>query len=196
MPNSSDTISITSKPQFTVSGAGGSSGGSGGVGGEAIKIPAKASFTRPADSVGYVSGDLVANNTTAASVTPLSWTGVTVGGTGVGGSGTIHKVVVAKAGAVATTLRVHFFKTAPTFAFGDNGALSVSNFNADNYLGFADVVLDTGANGGAMGQASDVNIPFVLAGTDTIYGAIECRQAFTPLSGGSHDVTISVGAVS
>jgi hypothetical protein len=36
-----------------------------------------ASFTRPADTTTYASGDLVANNTTAGSVVPLTFTAVT-----------------------------------------------------------------------------------------------------------------------
>jgi len=33
-----------------------------------------ATFTRPGDTNVYASGDLVANNTAAASVVPMSWT--------------------------------------------------------------------------------------------------------------------------
>ncbi len=102
------------------------------------------SFTRPADTSSYTSGDLVANSTTAASVVPLSWS---IQGTG--GSGIIRAVRFFKSSTTATaaSFRVHLFVAAPpTPANGDNGAYGISTVT--DHLDTVAVDLSSGAFAG------------------------------------------------
>jgi hypothetical protein len=153
-----------------------------------ISVPAFAAIQRPADATPYAVGDLIANSVTAGSVTPLSWTGATI--TGSGGTGEIAGVMISSSAAVSvdSTIRVHFFiTTSPTVGNGDNGAIFVSNFANDKYIGFVDVVLPAagGVDGtGPTGFTGSVQVPYKITTGDTIYGLLEARTAFTPPNAG------------
>jgi hypothetical protein len=147
-------------------------------------------FTRPADTTAYASGDLVANNTTAGSVTPLSWSIHR----SPSGSIRINRVKIKKSGTSVTnaTFRVHLYAIAPTVTNGDNGAW---NSIEAGYLGFVDVVVDKAFSDGASGHGLpilsslcyqlDVKLPGTsdLASAKKIYGLVEARGAYTPVSG-------------
>lgn len=144
------------------------------------------SFTRPADTTAYASGDLVANSTTAGSVVPVTLRGAVEAG----GSRTIQRVRLSKSGiSVANaSFRVHLYTTLPVAASGDNGAWSTSG--AAGYLGAVDVTIDKAFSDGASGNASGGSIVFDQ-GT-ALYALVEARAAYTPTSGEVFSVNVDI----
>ncbi len=162
------------------------------VGGESAIV--SASFVRPADTVAYAVGDLVANNVTAGSVTPMPLAAARINA----GTGAIRRVRLStsKTGLAGTeTFRVHLFKTTPTVTNGDNGVFSVNGVAA-NHLGVIDVTMDRVFNDGAKGFA----IPLVGseivfdtgAATTNLFALIEARTAYTPASGETFTLALEV----
>jgi hypothetical protein len=172
----SDQLTIPVTPQATESFLGF-------VGGKATSV--SANFTRPADTNVYASGDLVANSVTAASVVPLSWTVARINDS----TGMIRRVRLKISGTVITnaSFRVHLYQNDPSassgIANGDNGVWSTKEAG---YLGSCDVTIDKAFTDGAEGVGTPNNgteINFIpKSGTQTIYGLIEARAAFTPIS--------------
>lgn len=163
--------------------------------GDFTRVPA-VSFTRPANTTAYASGDLVANNTTAGSVVPLEWPVTSA----IAGSGMVRRARLTKSGTTVTsgTFRLHLFQSTVTVANGDNGALSTTN--AAGYLGYIEIDLTAaGANifsdgATAIGApASGAEINF-RCGENSIklYGLLEARAAYTPASGETFTVTLEV----
>ena len=152
-----------------------------------------ATFTRPADTTAYASGDLIANSTTAGSVTVMSFTGVALEG---GGTGMIRRVRIRKSGTSTTSasFRVHLYNALPTVSNGDNSAWLTDQSAA--YMGAFDVTLDRAFTDGAAGNGvpligSELN--FDLPGSSTtVYGLLEARAAYTPASGESFTVELEV----
>lgn len=156
-----------------------------------------ASFTRPADTTAYASGDLVANSTTAASVTPLSWS---LPVQSLNAINFIRRVRLKKSGNSLTnaSFRVHFYTTDPTASApsnGDNGAWATVEAG---YLGSVDVTIDKAFidnSGPAVGigvpnAGSEINFN-ATGGTDkqTVYALVEARGAYTPASAEVFTVT-------
>src|SRR6266436_572772 len=77
-----------------------------------------ATFTRPANTTAYASGQLVANSTTAGSVVPMA---LSIAPTG--GSGRITRVRLFFNSTTVTnaSFRVHFYKFSPVVVNGDGG---------------------------------------------------------------------------
>lgn len=151
------------------------------------------SFTRPADTTAYTSGDLVANNTTAGSVVVLSFANAARVASG---SGMVRRARLRKSGTSVTnsSFRIHLFNAAPaTITNGDNGAFSVSG--AADYIGAIDVSVDRAFTDGAVGTGIPVvgsEINFKLPSGSTIYGVIEARGAYTPTSAETIAVTLEI----
>lgn len=84
----------------------------------------QASFTRPADTTAYASGDLVANCVTAGSVAPIAIEAARVRG----GAARILAARLAKSGSSLTnaSFRVHLMTALPAVTNGDNGALAIT----------------------------------------------------------------------
>lgn len=142
--------------------------------------PRSVSFTRPADTTAYASGDLVANSTTAGSVIPL----VLQSAVGAGGQRLIRRMRVRKSGTSVTnaSFRIHLYGSYPTPANGDNGAWSTSGAAA--YLGAMDVTIDRAFTDGAVGVAVPVNgFDVSYDQGEAIYALVEARGAYTPASG-------------
>lgn len=141
-----------------------------------------ATFTRPADTIAYASGDLVANNTTAGSVVPLTFTGSTRynAGTGMVRRARLH---TSSTSITSASFRVHLYDRIPTIANGDNAAWSTT---VTGYLGSFEVVLDKAFSDGAKGIGvpsigSEINFT-AAAGDTSVYALIEARAAYTPTS--------------
>lgn len=139
-----------------------------------------ASFTRPANTTQYTSGDLVANNTSAGSVAPMEFSLAPAGG----GAVSVTRVRLSKTGTSATSaaFRLHLFSQSPTVTNGDNGAFETNKAAA--YLGALDVTAMVAASDGAFGNgaplvgtALDLQIP-----GPTVYGLLEARGTYTPAS--------------
>jgi hypothetical protein len=142
------------------------------------------SFTRPADTTAYASGDLMANSTTAGSVVPMTFSPVTRGASR---SAQIRRVRISKTGTSVTnaSVRLHLYNTSTiTAANGDNGAWSTSA--AASYVGSVDVTIDKAMTDGAAGNATcEFN-----TGSISLYGLLEARGAYTPASAEVFTVTL------
>lgn len=142
-------------------------------------------FTRPADTTQYTDGDLVANSTTAGSVVPLKFAipnrrscvvrGATVqksDGTDVTGADFV----------------VHLFRSSPTVANGDNGALST---DVANKIGTIDVGTMVSYTDDAYSVAYGGNFYVDSGSSQFIYGLLEADGSYTPAS----EETFTVGLV-
>lgn len=145
-----------------------------------------ASFTRPADTTAYASGDLVANSTTAGDVAALELRGFAINSQG---SAIIRRLKLAKSGTSTTnaSFRVHLFRADPsTVTNGDNGAFSVSG--VADYLGATDITIDQAFTDGACGfGAPNIGSEYMvrMPGAQTsvgqsLFAMIEARGAYTP----------------
>ena len=143
------------------------------------------SFTRPADTTAYASGDLVANSTTAGSVVPLEFQ-VPIGN----GRGCLVKQMrLQKSGTSVTNAAfiVRLYGSSPTVANGDNGAISS---NLSDFLGSASLSTMTAFTDGAksvdtLGEdASESALIHVVAAGDNgkIYALLSATGAYTPAS--------------
>lgn len=148
-------------------------------------------LVRPADTTAYASGDLVANNTAAASVVPLSFANAV---RAAGGVGRIERVRLRKSGTslVNASFRIHFFNQAPTgLANGDNGPWQTA---MAGYVGCADVTCDRAFSDGAAADGLPTTftpITYQLAaGGTTLYALVEARGAYAPASGEQFTVLI------
>lgn len=158
------------------------------VGGSTVRI--SATFTRPADTTAYASGDLVANSTTAGSVAALTFTNV---GRIAGAGGMIRRARIKKSGASVTTasFRLHLYSSAPTtIANGDNGAWQTDG--AANYLGSLDITCDKAFSDGAVGNGIPTVGAEINFTSQTIYGLLEARGAYAPANGEAFDVSLEV----
>lgn len=148
------------------------------------------SFTRPADTTAYTSGDLVANSTTAGSVVPLTFTL----GSRVGVAQTrITRIRIAKTGTGVSgaTFRVHLYEALPAVTNGDNGAWLSTKF--DGYLGNVDVAVSWAFSDGAAGFGAAPAGSELMIRTKSgqaLYGLLEARGAYTPASGEVFTVTL------
>lgn len=154
-------------------------------------------FTRPTDTTQYAVGDLIANNTAAASVVPLSWKVGTAEGN-VASQGTksfyvtgirLHK---SDKDITSAQFRVHLYKAIPTFtSAGDNGAFStvVATGNA-NWLGsFDGTMVASHADGDSVicVPTEGLVAPQLIGGKDpssevVVWGLIEALATYTPAS--------------
>jgi hypothetical protein len=141
-----------------------------------------ANFTRPADTTTYAVGDLVANSTTAGLVVPMQFTVGRVAA----GSAMIRRVKLLKTGTTLTNanFRLHLYRSAPTPSNGDNGAWLTGH---SGYLGAFDLACDRAFTDGAHGASgfplngSEMSVK--LASGTLIYGLLEARGAYIPISG-------------
>lgn len=144
---------------------------------------AHATFTRPADTTAYASGDLIANSVTAGSVVAMTVSAARIRNV----RGEVKRVRLHKSGATPTNaaIRVHFFEQLPTFTNGDNAAFLPATMDK-GYLGYCDVAAMIPGTAGCVGHA----IPAVgtgmifepAVGTRDIYAVLEARAAYTPAS--------------
>lgn len=140
---------------------------------------AGSSFTRPADTTAYASGDLVANSTTAGSVTPLTFSM----GPGASSCKIVRADILASNPAIANaSFRLHLFGTSPVVANGDNGAIAPTALASYDYLGSLSgaTALGGGTSGCVIQLAPDAGEFWALK--STLYGLIEARAAYTPTS--------------
>jgi hypothetical protein len=131
-------------------------------------------------------------------VVALSWTAARVAA----GSGIIRRARLKKSGTVVTlaTFRLHLYTLNPALASGilngDNGAWST---NHSGYLGAIDLDM-AGVNGRAFRDSSGVigapavgqEINFALASAQTLYGLLEARAAYAPISGEVFTVDLEI----
>lgn len=144
---------------------------------------AAATMTRPADTVAYAFGDLVANSTTAGSVTPFTIAAARANDQ----PGQVQRGKLKKSGTTPTNgiFRVHLFSASPSVANGDNGAFAPTAMAG--WIGVLDVTTSQVFGDGCVGVAVPALgsvVPFVPAsGTQNIFALLEARAAYTPANG-------------
>lgn len=145
-------------------------------------IDTSATFTRPADTTAYTSGDLIANSTTAGSVTPLTFY------TGYGTGLKITRAGVKFNSATPTNakFRLHLYLSSPTVTNGDNGVWLTTE---SGYQGAIDIDASaltfsdsTKAFGIYVNTALNVPLLMVQGVNGTIYGLLTATAAYTPTS--------------
>ncbi len=149
-----------------------------------------ATLVRPADTAAYTAQDVIANLTSGASL--ITFTNVA---RVAGGSGYITKARIVTNQATNTAkYRLHLYHTAPT-ALQDNAAFLTAYANKDKSVGSIDfsAVAQEATGGDAAGSANiSIRLPFVCpAGSSTLYGILECLDAFTPTSGQSFFIELT-----
>jgi len=149
---------------------------------------ASASFVRPANATPYVSGYLVANNTSAGSVTPMTFSLARVSTKG----GMIRRARLRKTGTSITNanFRLHLYSALPTSSVGD-GAAWLSD-KALNYVGAIDFTVDKAFTDGAAGNGVPLVGSEIIFTADTYYGLLEARGAYTPTSGETIDLSLEL----
>lgn len=152
-------------------------------------VQQSASFTRPANTTQYTSGDLVANHATAGSVVPMLFP---VNGRGF----KIWRATLLRSSTTVTDaqFRLHLYKDSPTVANGDNAAWSTS---ASGYQGFIDIdgqapAFTDDSIGHGVYLSNAVFAPmFVVTDADRkLYGLLEARDTYTPTSAEVFTVTL------
>lgn len=151
-------------------------------------LGAFASFTRPADTTAYASGDLASNSTTAALVQPLEL----VVARKPRGSGMVRRVKLEKSGTsvTASSFRIHFYGSLPSVVNGDNAAWSTPK--AD-YLGAVDITIAKAFSDGAAGYGVPeigAEINYYPATGKSVWCLIEARDVYTPASAEVFTVTV------
>jgi hypothetical protein len=139
-----------------------------------------ATFTRPADTTAYASGDLVANSTTAGSVTPMSFQ---LGNSFGPGCFRLTRARISKSGTSTTNanFRLHLYASSPVPANGDNGAWSTTK--AADWLGNIDVTSMLAFTDGCCGTGSAAagsELYIRLTAGSIVYGLLEAKAAYTP----------------
>ena len=147
------------------------------------------SFVRPANITAYASGQLVANSTTAGSVIPMTFN---VRNENIGSIARRVRMRKSSTGVSGSSFRVHLYNSLPTVTNGDGGTwLSTTS----GYIGAFDVTIDKAFSDGAAGQG----VPVSTTGVDvnliygTVYGLVEARGAYTPVSG--ETITVEIECV-
>jgi hypothetical protein len=140
-------------------------------------------FTRPANSTAYASGDIITDSTTTSfSGGVPSFTAARV----VSGSFMIRRIRLRKsdAGITNAQFRVHLFSAAPTSLAVDNAAFAAAG--VADYLGSFDVTIDRPFTSGAFGAGVPVvgsDVIAKLSSGQSVFWLLEARAAYTPVSG-------------
>ncbi len=150
-------------------------------------------FTRPADTTAYASGDIVCQSTTvsASGCAPLTFTVSRQADK----SFLIPRARISASNATLTnaSFRLHLYRQSPTIANGDNSAWSTTN---SNYIGSMDVTFDRAFTDGAKGIALPNNGSYIIgvpdSGTTNIYGLLEARAAYTPTSAQTFTILLEI----
>lgn len=151
-----------------------------------------AMFTRPANTIQYTLGDLVANSVTAGSVVPMAFQIVANNGQ----AASVMRARVSKTNndADAPVFRLHLFNASPTVTNGDNGAFLPNG--ATSYIGYIDVTTDVVFSDGDTGVGTPpggATMSAICGGAlNVIYGLLEARSVYTPTSGEVFTVTLEI----
>lgn len=151
---------------------------------------AQASFTRPANTTAYASGDAMSSDATAPAAIALACGRLA----GLGGVIT-HAMVLSSVAGTAAALELYLFDTALAAAsFQDNAAVAVTDaelLRLQAVVAFASADSVTVGANRVLGR-SDVGKVFKCAAGDTnLYAVLVARGAYTPASG--EVITIVLG---
>lgn len=153
---------------------------------------ATGSFVRPADTIVYAPGDLVANTVAPATVAAVELTVARKQA----GTGRIARARLTRSKPEGGMFRLHLYRTAPTVhaTSGDNAAFLTDG--AIGYLGAFDITVDRVFSDGAKGFGVPTVGAFIAfeagAGSQRLYALVEARSAVTPASGETFTITLEV----
>lgn len=142
-----------------------------------------ATFTRPADTTAYTSGDLVANSVTAGSVVPMTFI------VPAGRNAKIYRAGIKFNSATNTNgkFKLHLYTASPTCTNGDNGAwLTTESGYMDNIaVDCTGNAFSDNSKGMSIYISSAVWAPMHIQGdvNGKIYGLLMATAAYTPTSG-------------
>lgn len=169
----------------------------GSIGGQLI--PVAVTLTRPADTAPYAALDAISDSTSSPTIVFAFTNLLRIAG----GSGTILKGILRSNNKLNTGVqfRLHLFRVAPT-AINDNSPYTMLDANTANTLGVinfnATYTEDpTGSTGvEALANIGDgSNVPLVVnSSTRTIYGLLQTLTGFTPISGQTFYIELSLDA--
>lgn len=159
-------------------------------------------FARPGDTTAYAAGDLIANNTSAASVVPLQFRFASSEP-----FLQIDRAVIRKSstGVVNPSFRLNLYSALPVISVsGDNGLMSANTTAATTFIGGLSTtgVLTTHLDGGVGNLlpffgASPFPFPLMVdcrtlisGGAVTLFGLLEALAAYTPGNAETFNVTI------
>jgi hypothetical protein len=151
------------------------------------------SFTRPADTTAYATGDAVNDSTSAP--TRLKFSSVA---SRLGGGGTIRGAQLLTNNLTVTNGDFELILTKITYTpANDNAASSSLTYTraANIVARIAFPTLTANASGGdsAFAQKDTLNIPFTCdSADDALYGSLVAKGAYTPASGQKFTVTLMV----
>lgn len=155
-----------------------------------------ATFTRPADTTAYASGDLVANNTVAASVVAM-----TFAVDNCTGRGKVRRARIAKSAASLTNaqFRLHLYTAAPTATNGDNGVWLTTTSGYLGSLSMAAAMSKAFSDGAQDAATPDVGSEIEFSGVNgpgaVLYGLLEARGAYTPASAEVFTVALEIAQI-
>lgn len=142
------------------------------------------SFTRPANTTAYASGDLVANDVDAVDVVPLEFSFTTSEGRGLRIVGA--KIKKSNTTATNSSMSLHLYSLSPDSVVGDNGVFSTNESTFIGSITFPTMQAYTDACTAVMhsGAVSGGFNPLVweITTTDRIYGLLKAEAAYTPAS--------------
>lgn len=149
-------------------------------------------MTRPANTVPYAAGQLVANSTTAGSVVAFSFD------SGSQAPVLLHSASMLSSNNTVTnkSYRLWLFGEAPTVTNGDGGALAVT---ANNALAVVAILASAAALSSGAGcyqvfepidssATSLRRVPCVIPGR--VWGLLQANAAYTPTSAETFDITL------
>ncbi len=154
----------------------------------AIVTP-QASFSRPANTITYTSGNAVTNSTTTASVLALPFTF----SQNAGQPAYIRRVTIKKSGTgvTAPNFRLHLFNVQPTPLSSDNIIISMPSTgyfcSMDVSMFTTDPFVDGNVGIGVPNNGSECG---VIPTATTIWGLMEARGAYAPASAEVFTITL------
>jgi hypothetical protein len=149
-------------------------------------LTATATFTRPANTTAYASGDEMSNSATAGDATPLVFSNLT--NTRFGTGKILKANIWTNVQGFNGDVRILLFSQAPTMS-GDNAPYAIKSVDAPNFLGFigwttsylsptgSEVSINVNATALQVIVSKDQN------GGNPIYGVLVANGAITPTSG-------------
>lgn len=153
---------------------------------------APASFTTPAGTTPYASGDLIANSATAGSVVPLTFT-VACRINGAKAMVRRARFMTPDTGFAGATIYLKLYRDSPTVTNGDNGIWLTTE---SNYIGTISIIADQHFSDAEKGigvpdKGSEINFS-CAGGSTTIYGLEVVGGAVTPVGNKTHTDTLEI----
>jgi len=163
-------------------------------GADPIWRPAAYSFTRPANATAYTApttttpGQMIANATAFGSVVPMSFVVPPFVVTDTP-KGLITEFQLDYPTPVTGTVRVEFFRVAPTLTVGGDGSAYAyaTPTSLNDRLGYVDIALTPNGRGGSSGGSDSIRLAYhgAAPGDMTLYALLSSQTALASTIGGT-----------